>query len=48
MLEEMYSFCRMIKNSEEPATTAEDAKENLKVILAIKESAKTGKVIRIG
>ena len=47
MLEEMYNFCRIIRGQEVPTTTAEDAKESLKVILAIKESARSGKTIQI-
>ncbi len=47
MLEEMYHFCNIIKEKEKPVITVEDAKESLKVILAIKESAQLAKAIKI-
>ena len=47
MLEEMLNFCRMIRDDENPVITPEDAKKNLEVIIAIKESAKSGKAIKI-
>lgn len=47
MLEEMNNFCRMIQGEEKPVTKAKDAKESLKVILAIKESARCGKIVKI-
>lgn len=47
MLEEMNHFCKLIQGKEEPITTAQDAKESLKVILAIKESANKREAISI-
>ncbi len=47
MLEEMYNFSNIIKGKEEPVITAEDAKKSLEVILAIKESKESGKVVKI-
>lgn len=47
MLLEIHNFCKVIRKEEQPVTTAVDAKESLKVILAIKESARSGKAIRI-
>jgi len=47
MLEEMYHFCSIIKGKAKSVITGEDAKESLKVILAIKESARLTKAIKI-
>jgi len=47
MLEEMYHFCNIIKGKAKSVITGEDAKKSLKVILAIKESARLVKAIKI-
>ncbi len=47
MLEEMKNFCKIIRGEEQAVTTAKDAKKSLKVILAIKDSARTGKTVQI-
>lgn len=47
MLEEMIHFCKIIRGEEEPIITLEEAKKNLEIIIAIKESARTGKAIQL-
>jgi len=44
---EINHFYKVICNEEDPLITGEDARRNIEIILAIKESAKTGKMVRL-
>lgn len=45
--EETRHFCAVVKGAEEPLITAGDAMESLKVIEALEESSRLGKVIKV-
>jgi predicted dehydrogenase len=45
--EQLKHFCKVAKGTESPRTTGEDAKETLRVVLAVLESGETGKPVSL-